>query len=714
MAALNLTETQRTRALFGLLVAALILIAISTFSFFTADTTSKQQTLWGEQIRGLGEDALTLATQAENISRGVNPVFFELLLGSDNLNLALDDLDSGAPRIDMRPLPSSLRTELAATRASVAALTQTIGLILGAEQSYSTLVQERAVVLAALELTATQAADVIDNARNRRPDLVAAAGTQWALIERIRAHLGSVILTGAGADQIGTTIATDWAALKALQATLRGTVPAPQDEISASLDRLIPSIENIISSTEAVGSLQVRAASARGQARDVLANARALEQALADQTVSLDWVPTAAFIGLIIATAAIALFLILFFRGFRQRADRAAEREAKQQQAILGLLDEITNLADGDLTVDVTVTEDFTGAIADSLNYTVQNMRELVGTINQTSARVAGGADATQQLAQRMSAGSERQASDIAALTQQMAATATTLTAVAERAESVAEQAEESVDVARGGAETARGTINVMTALREQIQDTSKRIKRLGESSQEIGNIIELINDIAEQTGTLALNAAIQAAMAGEQGRGFAVVAGEVRNLAGNSADAARQIKQLIETSAVEVQEGSTLVEQASETVKEVVAAVKRVTDIMDEISAASQEQSGGIEQVSQAVSQMDEVTQQNASLVEEASSAAASLEEQARRLEEAVSIFRLDSEAGEPTMDAAVVPMITHEHDEAEEHDDGPSEPKPHAVQETPRQRSEQAPRESRPAPRREPVTTEDDWEEF
>ena len=187
-----------------------------------------------------------------------------------------------------------------------------------------------------------------------------------------------------------------------------------------------------------------------------------------------------------------------------------------------------------------------------------------------------------------------------------------------------------------------------------------------------------------------------------------------MRNLAGNSADAARQIKQLIETSAVEVQEGSTLVEQASETVKEVVAAVRRVTDIMDEISAASQEQSGGIEQVSQAVSQMDEVTQQNASLVEEASSAAASLEEQARRLEEAVSIFRLDSEAGEPTMDAAVVPMITHEHDEAEEHDDGPSEPKPHAVQETPRQRSEQAPRESRPAPRREPVTTEDDWEEF
>jgi methyl-accepting chemotaxis protein-2 (aspartate sensor receptor) len=246
------------------------------------------------------------------------------------------------------------------------------------------------------------------------------------------------------------------------------------------------------------------------------------------------------------------------------------------------------------------------------------------------------------------------------------------------------------------------------------MRQVTAKMQGITESSKQVADITGMIDSIAFQTNILALNASVEAARAGEQGRGFAVVAGEVRNLAGNSADAARQIKQLIETSAVEVQEGSTLVEQASETVKEVVAAVKRVTDIMDEISAASQEQSGGIEQVSQAVSQMDEVTQQNASLVEEASSAAASLEEQARRLEEAVSIFRLDSEAGEPTMDAAVVPMITHERDEAEEHDDGPSEPKPHAERETPRQRSEQAPRESRPAPRREPVTTEDDWEEF
>jgi|TARA_R100000935_G_scaffold58197_1_gene94319 methyl-accepting chemotaxis protein-2 (aspartate sensor receptor) len=300
---------------------------------------------------------------------------------------------------------------------------------------------------------------------------------------------------------------------------------------------------------------------------------------------------------------------------------------------------------------------------------------------------------------------------DLSSRTEQQAAS---LEETATSMEQLTATVKQNADNARQASSLANDASGTATRGGDVMRQVTAKMQGITESSKQVADITGMIDSIAFQTNILALNASVEAARAGEQGRGFAVVAGEVRNLAGNSADAARQIKQLIETSAVEVQEGSTLVEQASETVKEVVAAVKRVTDIMDEISAASQEQSGGIEQVSQAVSQMDEVTQQNASLVEEASSAAASLEEQARRLEEAVSIFRLDSEAGEPTMDAAVVPMITHEHDEAEEHDDGPSEPKPHAVQETPRQRSEQAPRESRPAPRREPVTTEDDWEEF
>ncbi|WP_404298414.1 methyl-accepting chemotaxis protein [Halomonas sp.] len=167
----------------------------------------------------------------------------------------------------------------------------------------------------------------------------------------------------------------------------------------------------------------------------------------------------------------------------------------------------------------------------------------------------------------------------------------------------------------------------------------------IANSSQQIADITGVIDSIAFQTNILALNASVEAARAGEQGRGFAVVASEVRNLASRSADAARQIKSLIEGSVAQVHQGSTLVEQAGKTMGEVVTEVRRVTDIMDEISAASQEQSDGIEQVAQAVGQMDEVTQQNAALVQQAAAASASLEEQADRLEEAVAVFKLSSQ---------------------------------------------------------------------
>ena len=328
----------------------------------------------------------------------------------------------------------------------------------------------------------------------------------------------------------------------------------------------------------------------------------------------------------------------------------------------------------------------------DSLSKIVTNVRSSSNSIFVGSSEIARGN------------------TDLSSRTEQQAASLEETATSMEQLTATVKQNADNARQASGLANDASGTASRGGDVMQQV---TAKMQGITESSKKVADITSMIDSIAFQTNILALNASVEAARAGEQGRGFAVVAGEVRNLAGNSADAARQIKQLIETSAVEVQEGSTLVEQASETVKEVVAAVKRVTDIMDEISAASQEQSGGIEQVSQAVSQMDEVTQQNASLVEEASSAAASLEEQARRLEEAVSIFRLDSEAGDPTTDAAVVPMITRAYDEPEEQDEGPSEPKPQT--EAPRHKSEQqAPRESRPAPRREPVTTEDDWEEF
>ncbi|HJR14883.1 MAG TPA: methyl-accepting chemotaxis protein [Rhodanobacteraceae bacterium] len=241
----------------------------------------------------------------------------------------------------------------------------------------------------------------------------------------------------------------------------------------------------------------------------------------------------------------------------------------------------------------------------------------------------------------------------------------------------------------------------------EVMDKVTLTMRGISDSSKRVAEITGMIDSIAFQTNILALNASVEAARAGEQGRGFAVVAGEVRNLAGRSADAAREIKQLIESSTRQVGEGSALVEQAGKTMREVVTAVKRVTDIMDEISAASQEQSSGIEQINQAVSQMDEVTQQNAALVEQVTAAATSLEEQAHRLETSVAVFRLPG-SGQQGEAVAARPAASSAGKEVS----AMTQRMKRLAAQPPRQTAKSQ-RDAK-APRVESVAAEDNWEEF
>jgi methyl-accepting chemotaxis protein-2 (aspartate sensor receptor) len=293
---------------------------------------------------------------------------------------------------------------------------------------------------------------------------------------------------------------------------------------------------------------------------------------------------------------------------------------------------------------------------------------------------------------------------DLSARTEEQAAsleeTATSMEQITATVKQNADNARQASSLANDASATASHGGEVM----DQVTATMRGIS---DSSKKVAEITGMIDSIAFQTNILALNASVEAARAGEQGRGFAVVAGEVRNLAGRSAEAAREIKQLIESSSQQVSGGSALVEQAGHTMREVVSAVKRVTDIMDEISAASQEQSSGIEQINQAVGQMDEVTQQNAALVEQITAAAASLEEQACRLESSVAVFRLPETP--PQAAAQGRPSAARPSDQdASTMTQRVKRP----VAPPPRQASK-AGGDVR-ASRLEPATAEDGWEEF
>jgi twitching motility protein PilJ len=371
-------------------------------------------------------------------------------------------------------------------------------------------------------------------------------------------------------------------------------------------------------------------------------------------------------IGLLgLAGALLIAVLVIHFNTAElwKQADKQRAQHERNQEAILRLLDEISNLADGDLTVHATVTEDFTGAIADSFNTAVEALRNLVTTINLTAISLDGSARKALASSGHLAKASVQQAKQVSAASESAAAMAASTEEVSGNAERSADVARHSVDIAHKGNDAVRRTIDGMNTIRETIQETSKRIKRLGESSQEIGNIVELINDLAEQTNILALNASIQASMAGEAGRGFAVVADEVQRLAERAGQATKQIESLVRTiqadtneavvsmerSTTDVVGGALLAENAGDALQEIEQVSNQIASLVQNISASARRQAQAAQNISRNMQVLREISAQTADNSAATSNSIGKLAQLSGSLRKSVAGFRLSDMTNVP-----------------------------------------------------------------
>ena len=356
------------------------------------------------------------------------------------------------------------------------------------------------------------------------------------------------------------------------------------------------------------------------------------------------------------AVAFALLLVVTLVHDQRRRFQDSTELNQRNQEAIMRLLDEMGSLAEGDLTVKTTVSEDITGAIADSVNYAIDELRTLVTTINETSEQVSSSAQETQTTARHLAESAQNQAQRISTATSAINQIASSMDNVSKDSAESADVAERSVQIASRGAEVVRETISGMDSIRDQIQETSKRIKRLGESSQEIGSIVELINDIAEQTNILALNAAIQAASAGEAGRGFAVVADEVQRLAERSASATKRIETLVQTiqsdtneavnsmeqTTAEVVAGARLAEDAGSALGDIERVSHDLSALIQNISTAARQQSAAATDISQSMNAIQEITSQTSQGASQTADSIGYLAQLASDLRRSVAHFKL------------------------------------------------------------------------
>jgi twitching motility protein PilJ len=655
-------------ALFVGLIVFIMLLFVNFAYLSTQSNYDKQYIGHAGELRVLSQRIAKNATEA---AAGKAAAFKLLADARNDFDTRWQYLKKGDKNTGLPAAPAEVTDELKAVQNDWENLRKSTDVILSREQTVLSLHQVAATLAETIPQLQIESEKVVDILlQNRAPaSQVALAQRQSLLAERILGAVNTVLSGDETAVQAADAFGRDASQFgRVLNGMLDGnaTLKIAQVEdrdararlaeiaelfqfVSGSVDEILETSPELLEVREAAGNIFNLSQTLLDEA-SVLANS--FEHMAGGRATN----SYGGYVLGLLALASIILIGLVMVRETNRQLRETAEKNERNQTAIMRLLDEIEDLADGDLTVAASVTEDFTGAIADSINYSIDQLRELVATINLTAEQVFGAVKDTQTTATQLAAASEHQALQIAAASNAVNDMSRSVEQVSANASESVAVAERSVAIANKGNEVVHNTINGMDNIREQIQDTSKRIKRLGESSQEIGDIVSLIDDIADQTNILALNAAIQASMAGDAGRGFAVVADEVQRLAERSSSATKQIETLVraiqndtneavismEQTTTEVVRGARLAQDAGVALEEIEGVSKVLAALVESITNAAQQQAGLGQQISATMTVIQQTTTQTTSGTAATAQSMGNLAKMASEMRRSVSGFTL------------------------------------------------------------------------
>ncbi|AQZ35390.1 twitching motility protein PilJ [Pseudomonas sp. NFACC19-2] len=668
----NLLVGARSSTLIAALFVVLIVSIVLLFANFAyINTQSNYDTEYISHSGELRVLSQRIANNATEAAAGKAEAFGLLRAARNDFQRRWSYLTDGDANTGLPPAPASVQAQMAAVQQDWDSLRQNTDAIIASEQTVLSLHQVAATLAETIPQLQVEYEEVVDILLESGAPAaqVSVAQRQSLLAERILGSVNKVLAGDEDSVQAADMFGRDASLFgRVLAAMLEGNAAMEISQVTdeEALERLAEiselfefvsgSVDEILETSPELFQVRESASSIFTVSQTLLDKASELAVGFEDLASGRAINTLFGYVLGALALGSIILIGLVMVRETNRRLAETAEKNERNQAAILRLLDEIADLADGDLTVAATVTEDFTGAIADSINYSIDQLRDLVATINLTAVQVAGAAQETQATAMHLAEASEHQAQEIAGASAAINEMAVSIDQVSANASESSAVAERSVAIANKGNEVVHNTITGMDNIREQIQDTSKRIKRLGESSQEIGDIVSLINDIADQTNILALNAAIQASMAGDAGRGFAVVADEVQRLAERSSAATKQIEALVKTiqtdtneavismeqTTSEVVRGARLAQDAGVALEEIEKVSKTLAALIQNISNAARQQASSAGHISNTMNVIQEITSQTSSGTTATAKSIGNLAKMASEMRKSVSGFTL------------------------------------------------------------------------